>query len=101
MIHTALVVIQSLSQFVIACGVLYIVARSSTTPRSVTVPLPARNGGIGAHVSPGPIATPAPPDPVIAGPPRVRGDAVRDWLTHYTRGRHTWAEAVQEFYRRQ
>jgi truncated hemoglobin YjbI len=39
-------------------------------------------------------------DPVIAGPPKVRGDNVRDWLTHHTRGRYTWKDAVAQFYDR-
>lgn len=39
-------------------------------------------------------------DPVIAGPPQVRGDSVRDWLAHYTHGCYSWNDAVARFYER-
>ena len=40
------------------------------------------------------------PDDVVAPPPTVRGDTVRDWLRHYTNHEHAWNGVVAEFYRR-
>lgn len=37
-------------------------------------------------------------DRVIAGPPSVRGDSIRDWLQHYSHGRYRLADAVEMFY---
>lgn len=37
-------------------------------------------------------------DAVISGPPSVRGDSIRDWLQHYTRGQYRFADAVEMFY---
>lgn len=50
------------------------------------------------------LAAPARTDYLIEGPARVvvgtGADSVKDWLQHYTYDRHTWADAVAEFYRR-
>ena len=40
------------------------------------------------------------PDDVVAPPPTVRGDTVRDWLRYYTNREHLWDDVVAEFYAR-
>ena len=58
------------------------------------------------HESPPPAATENTSDPVrgpndvVAAPPTVRGDTVRDWLRYYTHREGSWERVVTEFYRR-
>ena len=47
-----------------------------------------------------PAASPRRPDDLVAPPPTVRGDTVRDWLMYYSNGKISWKAAVSEFYRR-
>jgi hemoglobin len=37
-------------------------------------------------------------DRIVAGPPKVRGDSIRDWLQHYTSGQYSWSDGVALFY---
>jgi hemoglobin len=40
------------------------------------------------------------PERVVAEPPSVGGDTIRDWLLYHTLGRYRWSDAVAEFYAR-
>lgn len=74
------------------CFIAYRLNRASSTPAAALAPVPVQR--------PAEFTVQDDVDPVIAGPPQVRGDSVRDWLTHYTHGRYSWNDAVVRFYTR-
>ena len=67
-------------------------------------PAPAAVTGENARSTPppgGPDTRPVRgPNDLVAAPPTVRGDTVRDWLLYYTDRRHSWNDVVAEFHHR-